>query len=76
MNFFFILSPNGLRDEPPLVGGGNCILMQFTVPADRAKRSHDRGKLTRRRFMTKKIKLRIKLFKSNPKESSKEKAVG
>ena len=30
--------PNGQRDEPPSVGGGNCILMQFTVPNDRAER--------------------------------------
>ncbi|MGB5617253.1 MAG: hypothetical protein WBM78_10460, partial [Desulfobacterales bacterium] len=32
---------NGLRDEPQSAGGGNCIcfLLQFTVPADREKRS-------------------------------------
>jgi hypothetical protein len=31
--------PNGLRDEPPSGGDGNCILMQFPVPADQAERS-------------------------------------
>jgi hypothetical protein len=31
----------GLRDEPQSAGGGNCVclLMQFTVPADRAQQS-------------------------------------
>ena len=34
-----LLSPaNGLRDEPPSAGGGNCVFLQFTVPADRAQR--------------------------------------
>ncbi len=30
---------NGLRDEPQSAGGGNCVFLQFTVPADRAQRS-------------------------------------
>jgi len=34
-----LVNLTGRRDEPPSAGGGNCILMQFTVPADRAERS-------------------------------------
>jgi len=30
---------NGQRDEPSSVGGGNCMVMQFSVPTDRAERS-------------------------------------
>ena len=34
-----VAPPNGERDEPPSAGGGNCVFMQFTVPADRALQS-------------------------------------
>ena len=39
----------GACNKPPSVGGGDCILMQFPVPTDRAKRSRS-GEASRGRL--------------------------